>query len=164
MVEEKNQEFLIDVFKEIKKEKKSKLMIIGDGKNKNNLMNKVEKLGLTNDVIFLEKRNDINNLLYSMDVFVFPSLYEGLGIVAIEAQAAGLPVLCSENIPDEANISNLFFSLKLEEPLEIWKDKIIKLSELSRQNVSEQLKKKGYDLKDSVQIINDLYDEVLNNG
>jgi len=96
-----------------------------------------------------------------MDVFVFPPFFEGLGIVVIEAQAASLPVICSENIPEEANISDLFNKLKLNDGLDIWTNKIIELSKINRINRYEELKETGYDESDSAENLTNIYYEVL---
>ena len=101
-VQQKNHDFLIDVFKEYHtKNPDSKLLLIGTGPLEEKIKAKVEKLNLTDSVIFLGQREDTNKLYSVMDVFCLPSLYEGLPVVGVEAQAAGLSCLFSNNItPD----------------------------------------------------------------
>lgn len=85
--EQKNQEFLIDVFKKIlEKKENAKLLLIGDGENKNKILQKIENLNIKDKVLILSNRSDIEYLLQAMDVFVLPSLFEGLPVVAVEAQ------------------------------------------------------------------------------
>lgn len=101
----KNHEFLIDVFSELLKiNSYSKLLLVGDGVLKKSLEKKCLDLGLNEKVIFVGKRTDIERYLQAIDVFVFPSIFEGLGIAMIEAQAAGLPCVYSDVIPKEADI------------------------------------------------------------
>ena len=96
----KNHVFLIDIFAEIvKQQPDSKLLLVGDGDEKEKIQEKIEKLQLQKNVLLLGARSDVNELMQAMDVFVFPSLYEGLPLTMIEAQAAGLPCVISDSIP-----------------------------------------------------------------
>lgn len=120
---QKNHEFIIKVFYELHKiRNNSYLLLIGDGKNKNALLNLINKLGISKNVIILSNRNDIPELLNCMDVFLFPSRYEGLGIVLIEAQKMNLPCVVSDVVPNEAFQSNLITRLSLDDSLEKWVD------------------------------------------
>jgi len=162
MTKEKNQIFLVHILANIRKiYSNCKLIIIGEGKCKNEIIELAEKNNILENIIFLEKRNDVECVLQAMDVFVFPPFFEGLGIVVIEAQAASLPVICSENIPEEANISDLFNKLKLNDGLDIWTNKIIELSKINRINRYEELKETGYDESDSAENLTNIYYEVL---
>lgn len=106
---EKNHLFLIDVFSKVAMEKKDAvLLLVGMGQEKEVVEAYVRKLGLTKKVIFYGVSRDVPRLLLAMDAFIFPSKYEGLGIVAIEAQCSGLRTYCSPGIPEEANITDLF--------------------------------------------------------
>lgn len=99
---QKNHDFLIDVFAEIKKKKPdAELILVGTGPLEEKVRSKVADMGLTENVQFLGNRKDMNRIYQAMDIFVFPSLFEGLGIVAIEAQAAGVPIVCSEGLPPD---------------------------------------------------------------
>jgi len=102
-------DFLIDVFAEIKKKRpNAELILVGTGPLEEKVRHKVSDKGISESVHFLGNRKDMNRIYQAMDVFIFPSLFEGLGIVAIEAQAAGVPVVCSEGLPPEAEISPLY--------------------------------------------------------
>ena len=106
---EKNHLFLIDIFYEIQKHKKnSKLLLVGEGNLKKQIEEKVKRLKITDKVIFLGFRKDIDEILNCMDVFILPSISEGLGISAIEAQTNGAYIYCSKAIPNEAKISSNF--------------------------------------------------------
>ncbi len=123
---QKNHDFLIDVFNEIyKKNNNSFLIMIGSGNEKENIEKKLKRLNLDNKYLILSNRLDIPNLLNIMDAFVFPSIYEGLGMVLIEAQKMKLPCFISDTIPDYAIISNLVTTLSLSESPKEWAEKIV---------------------------------------
>lgn len=125
-VKTKNHEFLIEIFNEVLKQKSNaKLLLIGDGNLKSLIEAKVQNLGIEKAVIFLGVRNDVADLYNVMDVFVFPSFYEGLGMVVIEAQVNGLSVVTSEAVPKEAKITNNIKFLKLQQSKIEWCDTIL---------------------------------------
>ena len=114
-VQQKNHTFLVDVFKEYhKKNPDSKLLLVGSGPLEDKIKKKVEKLGLKDSVLFLGQRDDINKLYSAMDVFCLPSLYEGLPVVGVEAQAAGLPCVFSDKITNDTVITKDTTLSKLE--------------------------------------------------
>lgn len=122
----KNHDFLIDVFYEIYKIKNNSfLLMIGSGEEEEKIVNKLHDLKLDNHYMILSNRNDIPNLLNVMDVFIFPSMYEGLGISLIEAQKMNLPCFKSDNVPNFAVISNLVTSLSLELSAKKWSDAVL---------------------------------------
>ena len=129
-VDQKNHTFLIDIFNEVHKEKTdSILLLIGEGPLKEEIQNKVDRLNLTDSVKFLGQRTDVNELYQAMDVFVLPSLYEGLGMVLIEAQCSGLPCVVSTEVPNEVKLTdNIEFNC-LKNKKNFWKKEIIKMYE-----------------------------------
>lgn len=146
---QKNHQFLLQVFAEIKKKKpNSVLLLAGEGPLKNEIVDQVKNLGLEDSVKFLGNRKDINRLDQAFDVFILPSLFEGLGIVAVEAQAAGLPVLCSTGVSVDAKISPLFHFLSLDEAPTAWADKAIKITQdnLVHTNMQSYVVNAGYDV------------------
>ena len=105
-VSQKNHTFLIDVFAEVKKERKNaKLVLVGQGPLREEIEEKVKKLGLEKDVFFLGQRDDTNKLYSVFDVFCLPSLYEGLPVVGIEAQTNGVPCIFAKKITKEICIN-----------------------------------------------------------
>lgn len=143
----KNHSFLTDVFAQIKRqEPNSKLLLVGAGSEMQAVQQKVKALGLGADVIFTGVRNDVANLMQAMDVFVFPSLYEGLGIVLIEAQAAGLPCVVSDVIPREAYLTDLVTAEKLSSSVETWAEKILKKREVLRTDRRAEIAAHGFDI------------------
>ena len=123
---------------------------------------KVKSLGIEDSVKFLGQRNDANKLYQAFDVFCLPSLYEGLGMVLIEAQCSGLPSLCSTEVPSIAKVTeNLFFE-KLTESSKSWQIKIkIILENKKRNNYIEEIKKHGYDIKKEVEKLKNKYMQMI---
>lgn len=120
--EQKNHDFLLTVFSDfLKKNKKSKLLLIGDGELINKAQGKIEKLSLQDKVLIINRTNQIPEYLCAMDCFVLPSLHEGLGIVLVEAQYNGLGVVCSDRVPKEVCFRRDSFTfLSLDSPIVSW--------------------------------------------
>lgn len=157
---QKNQSFLLDVFSQLHSvQPQSKLLLVGAGDDEQMLRNKARCLNIERDVLFYGTTSAPEEALWAMDVFVFPSRFEGLGIVAIEAQAAGLPVLCSQHIPNEANITMLFQSMVLEEPANKWAKVLLRMQSgiAQREKWAEEVKNRGYDVSEVARIIEDQY-------
>ena len=156
---QKNHLFLIDVFEQIKKKHKdSVLILVGRGPLEDKIKNYVKSKGLEQDVKFLGVRDDVNNLLMAFDVFVFPSLFEGLPVVMVEAQATGLKCFISDVITDEAVLSDYVVKLSLNDSLETWSDTIIKFGlKYKKKNCEELLKNKGFDIRETARKIENEY-------
>lgn len=149
-VSTKNHTFLISIFCEILKEKEDAiLLLIGDGILKNSIKHEVEKIGIEKNVIFYGVTDKVENLLQAMDIFVLPSLFEGLGIVLIEAQAAGLKCFTSNDVvPLEAKISENIEYISLDNKAKIWAEKILKWHDgYERKNMMENVCINNYDIK-----------------
>ena len=158
--EQKNQTFLIDIFyKLLKKKENAFLLIIGKGPLEEQLKNKVKNLDIEDKVLFLGNRNDVNKLYQGMDVFVLPSLFEGLGIVAIEAQAASLPVIASTGVADEASVTPNIKKIGLEEDIDKWVDEVLKAKTQDNSHILEYIKKSGYDIEENAKIMQNFYIE-----
>jgi glycosyltransferase involved in cell wall biosynthesis len=158
MDKQKNPLFLIDIFEAIKKqENNASLLYIGIGPMENEVKKYASSKGLDDAIMFLGMRNDVNELLQAMDVFLLPSLYEGLGIVLIEAQASGLPCITTDGkVPVEANICGLVNYLSLDKPAIYWADQLMALRDYERQDRFESIKIAGYDIKTEVEKIEKL--------
>lgn len=145
---QKNHEFLIEIFNEISKIKEnSKLILIGTGEDENKIRNLVKEKKLCENVLFLGLRKDINKLYQSMDVFLLPSLFEGLPLVLVEAQANGLPVFVSrESVTDSVKMSVNLSYISLNKNAKYWAD-LICSSDLSRKDNYMLIKKAGFDIK-----------------
>lgn len=156
---QKNHKFLLKIFKKIKEQQKNaKLLLIGNGPLEKEIKEEIYNLNLENDVIFLGNRKDMELIYMAMDVFVFPSLFEGLGIVAIEAQAAGLPVVCSDTLPTEVEITPNIKKLSLDDTIEKWVETSI---ELGKRQINKKTREfiidSGFDLKNIVTKLEKFY-------
>ena len=126
-VPEKNHTFILDVFEQLLNQKPdSHLILVGDGKNKDEVLQIVQNKDMTSRVHIVEKTEHVENYLSAMDCFLFPSVREGFGLVAIEAQANNLPVVASDTIPEETRASELIKYLPLSVDINEWVDEIMK--------------------------------------
>ncbi|OCA84623.1 glycosyltransferase family 1 protein [Bacillus sp. FJAT-27986] len=156
---QKNHEFLIDIFFRVyKNNKNARLLLIGDGKNREMIESQINDLSLSEAVIMLGKRDDVSSLLQAMDVFLLPSRHEGLGIVNIEAQATGLKCVVADTIPQEAKVSENIHFLSLNSPIEDWTDLILSFEEgYVRKNSSQLIIDNGYDIRQVVRRLESIY-------
>ena len=156
---QKNHEFLIDIFAEIHKmNQNTVLILVGQGELEENMKEKVAKLGLDDCVEFLGARNDVPKLLKDFDVFLLPSLFEGLPLVGIEAQAAGLPMITSNTVTLEADVTGNVIFLPLELSAEEWAKKILEVNEsFVRKDMTQKVREAGYDIKQTAQWLQKFY-------
>ncbi len=162
-VKSKNQTFLLKIFYEIQKIKpQSKLILIGDGPEKNNIIKEIEKLNLKEKVILTGFVNNVNAYMSAFDTFVFPSLFEGLGLVILEAQTSGLPCFIQENIPKEVDICNLTYRMPIKTtPIE-WANNIIKICHQNNTR-HKPLNINKIDINYTAKEIEKLYIDIKNN-
>lgn len=144
---QKNHTFLLDIFAQIhKKRPDAKLMLVGKGELEQEIRHKIADLDLTEDVIFTGVRKDVPQLLSAMDVFVFPSFYEGMPNTVIEAQATGLPCVIADTITPEADITGLVDYVSLATPVQIWADLALEKAAKPRKNTHADFIHHGYDI------------------
>lgn len=154
----KNQEFLVDIFSAIaKKNKKAFLLMIGDGADKNKIIKKLDKNNLEGRYLILSNRNDVPELLSVMDVFVFPSLYEGLPLSLVEAQIARKPCFISDKINEHVDISNLVTRLSLKQSPEEWGNTILSYKKPKKIEVDED----SWDIKKITKQLEQIYLDAL---
>lgn len=154
--EAKNHLFLLDVFAEVCKHRSdAMLLLVGDGELRTATADKVKELGLTERVIFTGNRKDVPQLLQTMDVFVFPSVWEGLPVTVIEAQAAGLPCIISDSITQEVDVSDLVKRLSISN-IEKWVNVILKTKNMHL-DVSSQIIQAGFEAKSVVAFLEAFY-------
>lgn len=154
----KNHFFLIDVFFEIVKlNEHAKLMLIGSGALIEDVKKRVHDLKLDDKVLFLGTRSDVNSLLQAVDVFVLPSLYEGFGIVAIEAQAAALPCIISDRVSSDCIKTNLVTQISVNESTEVWAREIINAAQTKRSDMYDIVKNSGLDIYENAKMIENYY-------
>ncbi len=156
---QKNHKFLIEIFKNISDvHPDSILMLVGEGELQQNIREKVQRAGLKNKIIFTGVRSDVSRLLQAMDVFIIPSLFEGLPVVLIEAQAAGLPCLISERVPDECEkVPGLVHQLNLNNNEKKWAKAALRYTSTKRRNTLKEIVDAGFDIKSSVQELQQFY-------
>jgi glycosyltransferase involved in cell wall biosynthesis len=162
---QKNHEFIIKVFNEIHiRNKQAVLLLVGEGELRKLTEAKVKELHLEASVRFLGLRDDISELLQAMDVFFLPSNFEGLPVVGVEAQAAGLPCIMSDNVSREVDLTGLVQFISLEESPGTWASRILEIneSEKERENTFDKITTAGYDIKHNAQELERLYTEYVN--
>ena len=153
----KNHSFLIDIFESISKKTKTKLILVGDGLLRKEIEEKVKYKGLENKVLFLGSRKDVPDLLQMMDVFVFPSTYEGLPVTMIEAQAAGLSCFISDKVSIECKRTDLVQQIPLTAGADYWADEILKAKMTSRKDTYEEIKVAGFDIQENAKKLQQFY-------
>lgn len=160
---QKNHQFLLKIFESYHEtNKNSELWLIGKGELENQIKKNVKELNLLNCVRFLGVTDCVHNYLQAMDVFVFPSIYEGLGIAIVEAQAAGLPCIVSEAIVPEADIgAGLMKHNNLKDSLSLWNKEIAESLKQERKDMSSYVISAGYDIKSIAKYLVEFYCEIL---
>ena len=154
----KNHSYLIDIFASVaSKEPKAKLLMVGDGDLRPEMEAKVRELGLIDRVIFTGVRSDVPELLQAMDVFVFPSLYEGLGIAALEAQASGLPCVISDQVPSDCALTDLVEFMSLASSPEEWAERIIASKGTPRRNTYDEVARAGFGIAENAAWLEKFY-------
>lgn len=122
----KNHAFLLDIYKEVTLMcENSILLLVGEGELLESMKEKAKEIGIEDTCLFLGSRSDVPELLHAMDVFLFPSLFEGLPISVLEAQTNGLPCTISENISEEVCITKLVKRIPLEKTAQYWAEKAV---------------------------------------
>ena len=152
--QQKNHEFLIEIFLEIKKLRRNAfLLLIGKGELMDKVQKQVDEKGLGDSVKFLGVRKDVSSLLSAMDIFIFPSFFEGMPNTVIEAQTSGLPCLVADTITKEAEVTKLVRFMGLYDKADVWAGAAIKMGEanISRENVEKEMALKGYEIKECTQ-------------
>lgn len=153
----KNQEFLIELFKKINEiEKNAFLFIIGDGNLYKTLTDKVKENNLEERVIFTGNIDNVNQYYSAFDIFLFPSLFEGLPLTLIEAQCNGLPIIASNSISKECNITNTICFQSLDNKEE-WIKLILELKNKKRYYNEPKILNSGYDIKETVKKLENIY-------
>lgn len=161
----KNHLFLLEIFNEVLQlERNSKLILVGDGILKEKIVAKINELEIYDNVILVGDVPNVHEYLQGMDILIFPSLFEGLGISLIEAQASGLTCIVSDTIPKEAEVTDSVYRMSLNKSAKEWAGLIIECSDLNRtKNVYSEIREKGYCISDIVFEIEKLYLNIINN-
>lgn len=157
---QKNHSFILDIFKNVLNAvPDAVLLLIGDNSTEigKQVMEKASGFGIERQIQFLGVRSDIPDLLNAMDVFLFPSLFEGLSVASIEAQAAGLPCLISDKVPIECKKTDLVKQVPLSASAEIWANEVIAAAKTQRRNTFEEIVAAGFDIKENAKWLENFY-------
>lgn len=158
--EQKNQAFLVKVFSEyLKINTDARLMLVGDGMLKADIERLCVELGVSDKVIFAGVQHDMPAYYSSFDMFVFPSCWEGLGIVNIEAQASGLPVFASDAVPEEVALSDNVVFMDLQSGAVAWAEQVENMRKACKARYApiDEMKKQGYDLAEQSDKLAEIY-------
>lgn len=162
-MEAKNHEFILKIAEEMKKNgKKIKVIFVGDGNLRESIEKKIREYKLEEEVLITGMVKDTEKYMKIMDIFLLPSIYEGFGLVALEAQGSGIPVLASENVQEEVDLEiGLFKKINLDLGIKIWIEEIENILKHRKNYESRILEEafinKGYDLKKIVDILDGVY-------
>lgn len=159
---QKNHKFLIEIFKEIKNKKTDALLVlIGEGELEDEIRCQVDELALNDSVLFLGFHEDVYNYMQMMDCFLFPSLYEGLGIVLIEAQANGLSCYTTEEyVPKDVDITDNIVHISLDTSVEEWA-RMVLCSVGRKRDIDFQVRESSYNIFKSVIKLEDTYVKIV---
>lgn len=162
MVQQKNHKFLIEIFAEVLKIiPTARLMLVGDGELRQEIESCCVKYNMYDKVIFVGSKMDVHKYYQAMDVFVFPSLSEGLGIVTIEAQTSGLECVVSDEVPVEADVgANLLHRLSLNDSSKVWAEYVASKCRYCREDKKLYAIKAGYDISCTVNGIENVYSQL----
>lgn len=156
---QKNHKFLLETFKEIVQKRENAILVLVGAKDclYDDIKSYAEELGIEKKVIFFGKTSKVADLLQAFDVFMLPSLYEGLPFVLVESQAAALSSLVSNTVTDEIKLTKYIVFDSLKNSPKEWADTAIKLTSVAREPDSTSLIKEGYDVNSMVKNLEQLY-------
>lgn len=160
-VYQKNHDFILEAFAAFYKRcENSVLLLVGEGELLQSIQDKAKSMGIADSVIFYGVTYDIPGILQAMDMFIFPSRFEGLGIVAIEAQAAGLPTICADTIVDEVDITSRFIRVHGWN-VNDWADQMLMIVKDidNRSDCRAEVIKAGYDIRTTVRKLEQFYND-----
>ena len=154
---QKNHSFLLNIFAQMPGD--ARLLLVGDGVLRHDAEQQAEKLGIRDRVFFMGVRSDVDRLLQAMDVFLMPSLFEGLPVSIVEAQAAGLPCLISDKVPIECRKTDLVTQISLAASPAEWAEAVLSAAKMPRRDTLEQIRKAGFDIKANAEWLMEFYME-----
>lgn len=161
----KNQSFLLDLMPHIlKQQPNARLLMLGEGDDRPMLEEKIQALGIADKVLMPGNVTNVADYLSAMDVFVFPSLYEGMPLSVLEVQANGLPCVISTGVPKDVYLTDLIHPLALADDKKDWIDRILSVKRENPQDYAPQLRKAGFDLSGAMDKIYDIYEGTKHEG
>ena len=159
----KNHSFLLDIFNEVLKIRpNAKLICCGAGALMSQIKEKAKRMGILERIVFPGVVKNCNEYMMAMDVFVFPSLFEGLPVSIVEAEATGLPVVMSDVITKEVDLTDHIFRHSLKEAATIWANAICAIDSHDRKSYNKVIVESKYNMKESIKLISSLYEKMAN--
>lgn len=154
---QKNHPFIFEVFAKIKKQKQNAVLLLAGAEKTEQLEALSKRLGIENDVCYLGPRSDIDSLMQAFDVFLFPSISEGLPVSVVEAQAAGLPVIMSDAVTNEVAATKLVLSKSLADCADSWAQAVLKAAEMQRCDTYDEISLTNWNIEISAKKLVDFY-------
>ena len=152
---QKNPRFLVEIF-EIMPEA-ARLLLVGDGGLRPDVEQQAEALGIRDRILFTGVRTDVDRLLQAMDVFLMPSLFEGLPVSLVEAKAAGLPCLISDKVPIECKKTELVTQIPLDASPAEWAEAVLSAAEAPRGDTLSRIREAGFDIRANAEWLQNYY-------
>lgn len=143
---QKNHKFILEIFSKIKEKENNAVLLLAGAQEDDELLQLANELGVQDSVQFLGTRTDVPDLLQAYDVFLFPSLWEGLPVSVVEAQASGLPVVIADSVTKEVCVTQKVAMLSLNDDAQTWAEKVIEYGKLPREDVYSVMKESGWDI------------------
>lgn len=156
---QKNHTMIIDIFNVIHERcPNAELILVGSGDLEERIKEKADKLGLTDYIRFTGVRSDVSDILLASDVFLFPSLYEGLPVTLVEAQASGIKCVISDAVPEDCIITKNVDVVKLEDSLDTWAETVLEYAYgYNRRDTFNKIVKEGFDIKENAMWLEEFY-------
>ena len=152
---QKNHRFLVEIFEKMPED--ARLLLVGDGVLRPDVEQQAEALGIRDRVLFTGVRTDVDRLLQAMDVFLMPSLFEGLPVSIVEAQAAALPCLISDKVPIECKKTELVTQIPLDASPAEWAEAVLSAAEAPRGDTLAQIREAGFDIRANAEWLQNYY-------
>ena len=152
---QKNHRFLVEIFEKMPVD--ARLLLVGDGVLRPDVEQQAAALGIRDRILFTGVRTDVDRLLQAMDLFLMPSLFEGLPVSIVEAQAAGLPCLISDKVPIECKKTELVTQIRLDASPSEWAEAVLSAAEAPRENTLSQIREAGFDIRANAEWLQNYY-------
>lgn len=152
---QKNHRFLVEIFEKMPED--ARLLLVGDGVLRPDVEQQAEALGIRDRILFTGVRTDVDRLLQAMDVFLMPSLFEGLPVSIVEAQAAGLPCLISDKVPIECKKTELVTQIPLDASPAEWAEAVLSAAEAPRGDTLSRIREAGFDIRANAEWLQNYY-------
>ena len=152
---QKNHRFLVEIFEKMPVD--ARLLLVGDGVLRPDVEQQAAALGIRDRILFTGVRTDVDRLLQAMDLFLMPSLFEGLPVSIVEAQAAGLPCLISDRVPIECKKTALVTQIRLDASPAEWAEAVLSAAKMLRENTLSQIREAGFDIRANAEWLQNYY-------